>query len=42
MVNPPLVLKKRVNGIWVDKVSFRMRDALLLGAISCVNADSLR
>jgi hypothetical protein len=42
MVNPPLVLKKRVNELWVDKISFRMRDALLRGATSFVNADPLR
>jgi hypothetical protein len=41
MVNPPLVLKKQVNDVWVDKVSFRMRDALLLGAASFVNVDPL-
>jgi hypothetical protein len=37
MVNPPLVLKKQFNDLWVDKVSFRIRDALLLGATSFVN-----
>jgi hypothetical protein len=41
MVDPPLVLKNRVKDVWVDKVSFRMRYALLRGATSFVNVDPL-
>jgi hypothetical protein len=41
MVDPPLVLKNRVKDVWVDKVAFRMRYALLRGATSFVNVDPL-